>query len=368
MQRLSALVGRLRAKAHRGLQQLGFAGGARQLFVATPESVSKPYQMLIVADGDTPIPPSGWGAVETIIAETIPHYEAAGFGVTVLNSMNWREWRAVQRHSFDVILLHGIGKFVGKTRRAFRRTPIVAVNHFGFAAFPDQWNESYHRLVRSLDRVDAVCCLAESIRAVMHDVAPEVPTFVSSNGSAFAPEVGRHPDGPYLCIGVVQPRKRQFELFQSFREAGVPIHFAGFISDPRVRQLLDTDPQAREAFLWGLTRTQLAQMLKRYRAVVLPSLGEADALVLYEAQLAGLPVFTTQRGLGAQDSTLPWVKVIDHDATPASIEAACATITHTAGEIAAYAQANYSWSVRNRPLLEVLLEKARSGLERGDRR
>lgn len=356
-----SLFRRLRAKAHRGLQQLGFAGGPRQFFAATADARDKPYRLLIIAGGDTPIPPPGWGAVETIIAETIPHYEEAGFSVTVLNSMNWREWRAARRQSFDVILLHGIDKFVGKSRRAFPHTPIVAVNHYGFAAFPDQWSGGYARLVRSLDRMDAVCCLSEPIRAMMRDVAPAVPTFVSSNGSAFDPEVGRDPAGPYLCIGVVQPRKRQYEMFLRFRAAGVPIHFAGHITDPRVLQLLDADPEARSAFLWGLTRSQLAQMLKRYKAVVLPSQGEADALVLYEAQLAGLPVFTTERGLGAQDPRLPWVKVIDDDASPAVIEALCATIREPAAEIAAHARAAYAWSVRNRPLLDVLLAKARDG-------
>ena len=99
------------------------------------------------------------------------------------------------------------------------------------------------------------------------------------------------------------------------------------------------------------TVTRCIEELRNYKALILQSQGEADALVLYEAQMAGLPILVTKEGIGAQDISLPWINLIDDASSPTEIEGIVDSIHNTPDEIAAYARANYSWTIKKAALI-----------------
>jgi glycosyltransferase involved in cell wall biosynthesis len=99
------------------------------------------------------------------------------------------------------------------------------------------------------------------------------------------------------------------------------------------------------------SRSELRTEFKNYKALLLLSLGEADALVLYEAQMAGLPVFVTEEGAGAQDFELSWINFMNKDTTPETIESQTNAIKVPPEKIAEYATNNYSWAKKNAPLI-----------------
>ena len=179
---------------------------------------------------------------------------------------------------------------------------------------------------------------------------------ISPNGSSFSPLVSEMPGEGIICVGKVEPRKKQFELFESLSEIGVEITFVGEIADKRVQNLLERDPGLARFFVGPWSRNELSKSLSKYKALLLSSLGEADALVLYEAQLAGLNVIVNKSSLGSQDSTLPWIHVTNDDLTSQELSMAIEHAYLFPLEITRYANLNYNWQKRNLALMNLILE------------
>jgi glycosyltransferase involved in cell wall biosynthesis len=110
----------------------------------------------------------------------------------------------------------------------------------------------------------------------------------------------------YVCLAKVEPRKGQYELANLLPE-DFPITFIGEVVDERISTL---DPMRRRKFVGAWDRDEVESKLTEFSALVLMSEAEADALVLYEAQAAGLGVIARTQALGAQDVSLRWIKVL----------------------------------------------------------
>jgi glycosyltransferase involved in cell wall biosynthesis len=154
----------------------------------------------------------------------------------------------------------------------------------------------------------------------------------------------------------VEKRKKQFELWESLRTSQLEIIFAGPIVDERVIHGIATDPKLTDTFIGPISRENLITELGKYSSLILISDGEADALVLYEAQLAGLPVLVTERSLGSQNPELDWICVISESPTAEEIHSALTAVISSPLNISKYALENYSWPVRNKKLVTLLLE------------
>jgi hypothetical protein len=309
--------------------------------------------ILIVAPGAMAIPPSGWGAVETIISETIDEYLRAGFEVSLLNSTNNKHWRAARRFDYDVVLCHA-DTFIRRAYRSFPKTPIVGITHYGLAQFREAWHASYTRTVHNFKYLDRLVCLNPKIYEYFSEVLPYERLLLSPNGSSFQPRIGRVDQGKLICVGKVEARKRQFELFTFLRKYDIEIEFIGEIIDERVLHLIQTDSLASESFTGPRDRNWLRHNLANYRALILLSRGEADALVLYEAQLAGLPIIVSEEALGSQDEALPWVRILkDANWTLSDFNITTEHIP-SPEDIAEYSKEQYAWKFRNHPLNLVL--------------
>jgi len=313
------------------------------------------HNLLIVAPGDLSIPPVGWGAVETIINETIKTYELAGFEVSVLNSKSLFTWFRAKTKSYDVILLH-VDNYSRLAKVFFNRAPIVGVTHYGLILSPNLWHNSYQKTIKGLKRLTAIGCLSPEIRKVLaFHINPE-KLFVSSNGSEFNPKVGRNLSGPFIYLGKVEERKRQFEMFEKLVDSGVEVVFVGDIFDERVKSLIASDVKAKEYFPGAWDRITLSERLCEFRGLILISEGEADALVLYEAQMAGLPIFCNEKSIGAQNPELDWVNLINENFEPRDLLQLSKSVTSNPEVIAEYARTNYNWKNRNESLVNKLLD------------
>ena len=101
----------------------------------------------------------------------------------------------------------------------------------------------------------------------------------------------------------------------------------------------------------------MLRSLPKYKSLVLYSDGEADALVLHEAQQAGLHVIVSSRALGSQDPSLPWVHVCDDLQTLNNTIRVLSTETSTSPEmIIEFARKNLTWESRGREIGNLLLE------------
>ena len=86
---MRSLFLRVIRKLRNQFAMLGFAKSLQKFeFYKSETANSETISILIVASGVVPIPPTGWGAVETIISETIPIFINNNIEVGLLNSQS----------------------------------------------------------------------------------------------------------------------------------------------------------------------------------------------------------------------------------------------------------------------------------------
>jgi glycosyltransferase involved in cell wall biosynthesis len=314
---------------------------------------TKTKRLLIVAPGNLSIPPVGWGAVETIIWESIGTYED-DFDIWLLNSKSIWDWGKAKRIAFDVILSHS-DVDCPKIRKTWPNTPLVGVSHYGLGAFPDKWDKGFLKILRGMEHCDQVVCLSHEVKKCYENYISSEKLLVSSNGTSFKPRLSQKKNNKIMYLGKIEARKKQFEIFHSLLGSEIKVDFVGPIVDQRVGQLIENNQSLSKVFIGPMSREKISNELADYSALLLCSQGEADALVLYEAQMAGLPVIVSPESLGAQDERLDWVQVIEGEFTPEKILNALNSVISSPKEIAHYAHSNYSWEARNQKLRQILI-------------
>lgn len=318
----------------------------------TPDG-SGPH-ILLIGPAEMPIPSPGWGAVETVISEQIPAFVSSGFRVTLLNSRDPRLWRKAPS-DVDVVLCHYDALTARAQRIARRRqVPLLVASHYGFAAFPELWEPGYRRIFDSLRGADAAFCLSPAIADTFSLMGFGGKIFVTPNGSDLVALQGGHHSGP-LVLGKVEPRKGQYHLAWAALQSGAPLTLVGPMHDPRVSTLLQNRTGSPVRWLGAWTRPTLEARLADFSCLILPSVGEADALVLYEAQLAGMPIVVSASGKGAQAEVLPWMRVMDDDVgSRASTYLEAASLVFDNERVRGFAENNYRWSQRIGPWVEAV--------------
>ncbi len=341
----------------RRIQRLGIFVDLGQFWNETPEhKQTGKTKLLIVAPGNMPIPINGWGAVEIVVSETLGLYSAAGFDVWVLNSRSRKKWREAKGINFPIILSHSdIDN--PKIRSNWPNAKIVGVSHYGLGAYPEKWDKGFQKILFGMKSCDVVVCLSKAVATAFSKYIPNEKIFISPNGSAFESGCDLPGDiNKIICLGKVEKRKKQYELWERLKTSEPEIIFAGPIVDERVKREIEKDPTLTNTFIGPISRENLTTELGRYTSLILISDGEADALVLYEAQLAGLPVLVTERSLGAQNPELDWICVVSESPTSEEIRSALAGVISSPSNITKYALENYKWEVRNRELVDLLLD------------
>ncbi|WP_346659304.1 glycosyltransferase [Aquiluna sp. KACHI24] len=264
-------------------------------------------RILIVAPGEKTMPVEGWGAVEAICFDLYRGLSGRGQTVAMLNSWNILYWFKAFAWGPTVVVNHYdiFSKALGILCRAFRMK-LITVSHYGYAGFPELWSKETRGVMKATAESDLVVCLSRKIRDVWTREfqiknSTVIPNYVKAEVFLTKKAAARR----FICVGKVEPRKRQVDLVQLLGDA-VSIEFVGEIVDSRFHSL---PKKAKECFLGPWDRSTLVERLSDYEYLVLPSDGEADALVLYEGQAAGLGLICTPESMGAQDDNLDWVQI-----------------------------------------------------------
>lgn len=355
--KITSILPRVAGKARRIFKSFGIGAQVRETLIYSQSSQSE-KRLLIIASGDVSIPPDGWGAVETIICETIPIYLSAGFEVMVVNSKAIQDLYRARSFCPTVILVHD-DIATRRARLIFGNTPIITVTHYGLAATEDLWHSSYRKVLKKVAKADHIVCLNPRIKDQLSKYIEPSKLIICPNGSSFHAQPVEIHNRELICVGKVEPRKKQYELFNTLSKSDKCIRFVGEVADERVKDALRRDALAQRFFVGPWSRTKLVESLSNFEALILISSGEADALVLYEAQMAGLPILVTLDALGSQDSSLDWIQVIPENPTQLDIEIALSSVKTSHFEISKYARANYSWDKRNSNLLNLIKQESK---------
>jgi hypothetical protein len=272
----------------------------------------------------------------------------------LLNSKHPSDWKDASKIKFDVILNH-CDIFSKKIKSKWPLTKIVSISHYGFAAFPEKWDKNYKFILEDLEVSDYIICLSPQIKSALSDFLPNNKLVVSSNGTSFKPQLAHQGSRKIICVGKIETRKKQFELYRLLENSGIEVDFYGPIADTRVLNELSNNQEMSNRFKGPISRDKLAKTLCNYGYLILPSSGEADALVLYEAQMAGVEIIVEENAVGAQNPKLDWVHLISEVPTLSEIKEIIDRPRIAPSQIMEFAQKNYPWEVRNSLLVKILI-------------
>ena len=292
----------------------------------------------IVGPGLMPIPPKGWGAVESLIWDMANALKDLGHEIQIINTTDPNKvLQAIEEHDPDFVHIN-YDDFIVLYPHINR--PKAMTSHFGYLERPDMMNGYVNIFNKFQDMKPNVFCLSEGIKNIYKIFSnfPEDKLFVTPNGVNF--DAFRYTEMPIfgersIYLAKVDYRKRQ-HLFQNIES----IHFAGNIVDERY----DT----KNNYLGEWTKEHLYENLTEYGNLILLSDGEAHSLVIMEAFAAGLGVVISEFAKANLDldkkfiTVIPEKKIKDIDYVEAQIIQNREYSIHHREEIRQYAK-SFEW-------------------------
>ena len=238
----------------------------------------------IIGPGLMPIPPKGWGAVESLIWDMANALKDLGHEIQIINTTDPNKVLASIKE-FDPDFVHiNYDDFIVLYPHIDK--PKAMTSHFGYLERPDMMNGYVNIFNKFQEMKPNVFCLSEGIKNIYKVFSnfPEEKLFVTPNGvNVDAFNFKEEPAHPHrsMYLAKVDYRKRQ-HLFQNIDS----LWFAGNIVDERY----DT----KNNYLGEWSKEQLYKELTDYGNLVLLSDGEAHSLVIMEAFAAGLGVVISE--------------------------------------------------------------------------
>lgn len=238
-------------------------------------------KIALVGPGIMPIPPSGWGAVESVIWDYRTELLELGYDVLITNTVKLDQAaKQINEFSPDFVHIHYDAHI--DLWKKLKCKNIAITTHYCYVTRPDKMADDYkltfHKIINS---PCYVFCLSDEIKDVFyrHGVS-QSRLFVLRNGACknlfqFSPDPLYRERS--ICVGKIEFRKRQYWL----QQCGFNIDFAGnYFDSPFNRK--------DEHYLGEWDKPTLYSRLTDYTSLVLVSEGEAAPLVTVEGLMAGL--------------------------------------------------------------------------------
>ena len=254
----------------------------------------------IIGPGLMPIPPKGWGAVESLIWDMANALKDLGQEVQIINTTDGNKvLAAINEFNPDFVHIN-YDDFIVLYPHITQ--PKAMTSHFGYLERPDMMNVYVNIFNKFQDMKPNVFCLSEGIKNIYRIFSnfPEDKLFVTPNGvNVDVFNFKEEPEYPHrsMYLAKVDYRKRQ-HLFQNIPT----LWFAGNIVDERY----DT----KNNYLGEWSKEQLYKELTDYGNLVLLSDGEAHSLVIMEAFAAGLGVVISEYATANLDVDKEFITVI----------------------------------------------------------
>ena len=254
----------------------------------------------IIGPGLMPIPPKGWGAVESLIWDMANALKDLGQDVQIINTTDGNKvLAAINEFNPDFVHIN-YDDFIVLYPHITQ--PKAMTSHFGYLERPDMMNGYVNIFNKFQDMKPNVFCLSEGIKNIYRIFSnfPEDKLFVTPNGvNVDVFNFKEEPEYPHrsMYLAKVDYRKRQ-HLFQNIPT----LWFAGNIVDERY----DT----KNNYLGEWSKEQLYKELTDYGNLVLLSDGEAHSLVIMEAFAAGLGVVISEYAVANLDVDKEFITVI----------------------------------------------------------
>jgi glycosyltransferase involved in cell wall biosynthesis len=323
-------------------------------------------RILLIGGGVQPIPPTGYGAVERILADFRDALEEAGQEAVIINRVRhrrmrdeypfaWELPRLLRRERYDV--LHANTPVVAN-RLAFKGLPFVYTSHSRHWYYRERLSHrwGYWLERRAVRRASAVVALTEPLARTMRAaVRPPLPPIsvvpFGVDGSRFRPAWDRRTGANALGVGVVAPFKRWHLAARALHGTGATLTIAGpIVSATYADEVRRSGPHVH--LLGEVPEKELERLFAESDFLVHPSAVEVLSATVLEALAAGLPVVGGAGVEGVVDDGVTGWRLDDRDpeAFAAAMEKPVRTLLENAalrrqmGDAARrVAQERYSW-------------------------
>lgn len=263
-------------------------------------------RIVLIGPGAMPIPPTGWGACESLTWDYAQAFRAMGHDVLIVNTPHADEIvRQTNAFSPDVVHLQYDEHYALMNRITCRAK--VATSHYAYLEHPTFNGNSGYRNIFSgyIHGPFVIAALSEGIKQTyVRAGCPDTKIYVTPNGAndlAFRyTETPMYPDRS-ICVGKVEERKKQY-VYQNIPS----LYFAG----NTICSKFDT---RSTRYLGEWSKQTLYDSLTDYGNLVLLSDGEAHPLVVCEALMCGLGVVVSRVATANLELSKPWITVIPDD-------------------------------------------------------
>ncbi len=253
---------------------------------------------------NTPIPPVGWGAVESLIWDMKLSLNKLGHEVQIVNVGDpYQIINMINQFRPDFVHIN-YDDWIGLY--PYIQYPCAVTTHFAYINRPELMGDYRPRVFEQFKSIKPnIFGLSDDINAI-YDYLAEIPTnklYLNPNGVMM--ENFRFTENPEfsdrsIYLAKVDHRKRQF-LFQSIDS----LWYAGNIAEDRFDQ--------SKNYLGEWQKEVLYQNLTDYGNLVLLSDGEAHPLVCMEAFAAGLGVVVSEWATANLDLDREFISVVPED-------------------------------------------------------
>jgi len=320
-------------------------------------------KIILIGHGKLPIPPTGWGAVEQVIADISKNLASLGHEVEIVNIPHRHVLAAlllkrVRQGKADVLWCHNerLVPHLAWMYKLFSRH-LVETCH---SPVPNTSAQELGKLlpVRRAAKSPVHLSLHPSLSEAFKLLNPAAKIVPLKNGvDVSSITMSPQGNGRALCLGRISERKRQRIVAEQFADEGVPIDFVGPQSDTvpsnaKVSHLA--------SYLGEWSREEVCNKLSNYSALVLWSDGEVQPLVVIEALAAGLDVVVSREAARNLDPTLSFVHVVDSiESLAETTKIAILGNKTRRSDIREYAKTNWDWPV----VLESVVQQIERGFE-----
>jgi glycosyltransferase involved in cell wall biosynthesis len=261
-------------------------------------------KIALIGPGIMPIPPNNWGAVEILIWDQYEYLSKKGHDVTIINTPDLNLVADhVNNTDYDFIHLHYDDHAQILTQTINK--PFCTTTHYGYIkehypSFPG-WKYIYDGVLNS----KGIIALSPEIKNLFLNSNYKGFLKVLRNGARTKEfRYTKNPSKNGLCLGKVEPRKRQADLSKLCNNK-VNIDFVG----PVIDESFCENETCKYIGKW--TKPDLYKNMTEYKCLILLSDGEAAPLVVPEALSAGLSIVVSKTAAANLDTTLPFIYVVD---------------------------------------------------------
>jgi glycosyltransferase involved in cell wall biosynthesis len=263
----------------------------------------------LIGPGVNPIPPKGWGAIESLIWDYHENLIKRGIKSTIINESNLQQIVNICNNTMPDVVHIMYDDYIViapylNCRRILYTSHYAYITHPRFATQYSYYYNNFFKKVIEYQNVVTLNVISNQIKDVYSKCGFNKTINVISNGAR--EDLFDFTTNPTLLnksvyIAKIEKRKGQYK-YQSLSG----IDFVGNYQDSD----FDTN---RPNYMGEWDKQTLYKNLTNYGNLILLSEGEADPLVVKEGLVAGLGVVVSECASANLDLTKPFITVIPDD-------------------------------------------------------